>query len=369
MCRTRTLPSTTMKFSNATSAAGQRIMLWLSACVILCVLTACANPGGPHPTSAAVAHTGAAAQSVTDGGYTLTQEPQAGYSSVVDLINSVTKSFRIAIYELSARDIEDALIAAHHRDVDVRVLMDQAFHGKKTNQRAYEKLTAAGVGVKWAPPGRILHEKAWVADDSTAYVATANLNDRYFATSRDAIIRVTDKSDVAAIAATFDSDYAQAESGRFSQATTGPHLVWSPAARNIFIRTITSAHKSIELTTEVLKDHPVAIALSQAVQQSGVVCRIILNSDQRQSQAVDQVQRAGCQIHYIATSKTGLYLHEKLLIADGGDAGADIGSTNLSTMSLVENRELSLHLDNAAAPKLIAAVEDQFNEDYANAAA
>ena len=168
-------------------------------------VAACSPAAGsniPQP-SPGPAHT-------ADGAFTLIQEPQAGYSSVVSMINNAAKSFRLTIYELAAPDVEAALIAAHQRGVDVRVLLDQAFHGKQTNQSAYDKLTTAGVAARWAPPGRIVHEKAWVTDTSTAVVSTANLDNRYFATSRDAMIQITDKEDVAAIAATFDSDYAQA---------------------------------------------------------------------------------------------------------------------------------------------------------------
>ena len=46
-----------------------------------------------------------------------------------------------------------------------------------------------------------------------------------------------------------------------------------------------------------------------------------------------------------------------------------IGSQNLTTTSLLENRELSLALDTATAPDLIAAVESTFDTDYATASA
>ena len=48
---------------------------------------------------------------------------------------------------------------------------------------------------------------------------------------------------------------------------------------------------------------------------------------------------------------------------------AALGSQNLSTTSLLENREWSLALDTATAPDLIAAVESTFDADYAVAPA
>ena len=47
-------------------------------------------------------------------------------------------------------------------------------------------------------------------------------------------------------------------------------------------------------------------------------------------------------------------MHEKILLTD--NAALIIGSQNLSTASLLENRELSLALDTSIAPTVIAAV-------------
>ena len=54
-------------------------------------------------------------------------------------------------------------------------------------------------------------------------------------------------------------------------------------------------------------------------------------------------------------TETGLYMHEKILLTD--NTALIIGSQNLTTTSLLENRELSLALDTATAPDLIATVE------------
>jgi cardiolipin synthase A/B len=60
-------------------------------------------------------------------------------------------------------------------------------------------------------------------------------------------------------------------------------------------------------------------------------------------------------------------MHEKILLTD--HTTLIIGSQNLTTTSLLENRELSLVVDTAIAPELIAAVSSTFDADYAAAAA
>jgi phosphatidylserine/phosphatidylglycerophosphate/cardiolipin synthase-like enzyme len=65
-------------------------------------------------------------------------------------------------------------------------------------------------------------------------------------------------------------------------------------------------------------------------------------------------------------SDSALYAR-KILLTD--NAALIIGSQNLTTTSLLENRELSLALDTTTARDLIAAVESTVDADYATAAA
>jgi cardiolipin synthase A/B len=62
------------------------------------------------------------------------------------------------VYELDDPEATAALIAAHGRGADTRVLLDAAFHGRNTNAAAFDQLSAAGVNVRWAPDGVIYHQ-------------------------------------------------------------------------------------------------------------------------------------------------------------------------------------------------------------------
>lgn len=346
----------------------RRILLWLSAATAAVTLSGCgiATTLAGSTTTATVAS--APAPTVTDGPYTLWQEPQAGYGPVADLIDRASKSVALTIYQLDDDRIEQALIDAHNRGVTVTVVLDTAFHGRKVNQPAYDRLRAAAVNVTWAPAGVIVHEKALAIDDSVAVVSTANFHSRYYSTGRDAMIETRDPADVTAITATINSDYAAASTGRLSQATPAPNLIWSPAARAAFIQTINNAHHDLDLTSEEFKEHAVAIAVTHAVQR-GVTCRMVLNADAATTTEATSVKQAGCVVHVLPKSSTGLYMHEKVLITDAGVPGQTtvvIGSHNIGTRSLLQNRELSIKLDSTRAPKIVAAIEDQFTADYNN---
>jgi cardiolipin synthase A/B len=299
-----------------------------------------------------------------DASYQLIQEPDAGYSPIIGLISGAARSVRITMYELTDPAAVNALIDAHNRGVDTKVILDAAFHGHDTNAEAFQELSDAGVDVKWAPNGVIYHQKTITVDDTTAAVGTGNLTPQYYSTSRDAWVLDTNPTDVAAIAATFDTDYTTAPSGRPPPATPAPNLIWSPMARASFLQRIDQAAHSIDVTSEELKDRAVLSALDKAARR-GVQCRIVLTDNPAWANAVAEVSAAGCSVHLFPATKTALYMHEKILLTD--NTALIIGSQNLSTTSLLENRELSLALDTAIAPDLIAAVESTFDADFATA--
>lgn len=310
---------------------------------------------------AGVPRTGLPRARAADADYQLIQEPDAGYSPIVGLISEATRSVRMTMYELSDPAAVEALVDAHRRGVDTEVILDAAFHGRTTNASAFGELSDAGVGVKWAPNGVIYHQKTIIVDDVTAAVGTGNLTPRYYATSRDAWVLDTDPTDVAAIATTFDTDYTAAPSGRPPPATPAPHLIWSPGARAAFLQRIDGAEQSVDVTSEELKDRPVISALTKAARR-GVRCRIVLTENPAWANAVAEVSSAGCSVHLLPATSTALYMHEKILLTDS--TMLVIGSQNLSTTSLVENRELSLALDMSTAPDVLAAVAATFDADF-----
>ena len=75
-----------------------------------------------------------AAPHVSPVPYRLIQEPDAGYQPIIDLIRSAVSSVRMTTYELAEHDAVTALADAHRRGVDVKVILDTAFHGLTTRR-------------------------------------------------------------------------------------------------------------------------------------------------------------------------------------------------------------------------------------------
>jgi cardiolipin synthase A/B len=295
--------------------------------------------------------------------YQLIQEPDDGYEPILNLIRSARHSVQMTMYQLSDPDAIDALVDARHRGLDVKVILDAAYHGQTVNTDAYGQLRDAGVDVVWAPNDVIYHQKSVTVDDTTAAVGTGNLTARYYSTSRDAYVVTTNPADVDAISATFATDFTSPPAGRPPTATASPRLVWSPDARAVFLQRITSATQTLDITTEELKDRAIVAAIDQAARR-GVACRIVLTENPAWTRSIAEVSAAGCSVHLMPDTPSALYIHEKVLLTDGN---LIIGSHNLSTTSLIENRELSLQLDMATAPDVIAAVRATFDRDYRQA--
>ena len=339
-------------------------MSTLASLIGRCAVAAAAAAGSagctPNALSAPPLHPGPAA-----AGYRLMQEPDDGYQFVADLINAAARSVRMTMYELADRHIVDALIDAHQRQLTVKVILDAAFHGRTTNQDAYQRLRESGADVIWAPEDVIYHQKTVTVDDTTAAVSTANLVSRYYPTSRDAAILTTDRSDIAAITATFDADFASAATDTPPLGTPSTHLIWSPNGKAAFLQHITSATTSLDITTE-LTDRDVITAIATDARR-GVACRIIVNADPALSPTVSQLAASGCSVHQPAHNSAELYIHEKTLLTD--NTSLILGSHNLTPKSLEDNRELLPgQLDTATAPDVLAAVHATFDHDYQQAA-
>jgi phosphatidylserine/phosphatidylglycerophosphate/cardiolipin synthase-like enzyme len=307
---------------------------------------------------------GCAVTPSTPSEFTLVQYPSAGFDGFYAQTAAATTSIDMEMYELDDPREERALVAAHHRGVVVRVLLDSAYELRTANQSASSLLRAGGVQVRFGVSSTIFHIKTTTFDDRTSDISTANLTPQYYGTTRDAEIVDRYPVQVSAIEKTFDADWAGRDPA--TDETTAPGLVWSPDAEQAMITQIDSATTSVEFTSEELSDPYISRALA-TVAQRGVRCEIVMMDDPQWAKAFGQVTSAGCRVRVLPETPTGLYMHEKLVLVDAGTshASAMIGSQNASYASLAFNRELSIVLTRAQAPAILAAVSRTFDSDFA----
>lgn len=282
-------------------------------------------------------------------------EPGDGRAPILDEIASARKSIALEIYLATDEPILQALEEAQRRGVAVRVILEQhPFGGDGRQPEIFARLGQAGIAVRWGNPVfRFTHIKAMTVDDAVLVVMNQNLTAASFTGNREFGVVTTDPAAVRTAAAIFAADWERG-------AEPGPHpLVVSPTnARASLLELVGSAGRTLDLYAEVLRDEELLAALQAAVER-GVRVRLLVSPGPDNAAARAELAASGIHVGLV----TNLYVHAKLIVADG--ARAYVGSQNLSATSLDLNRELGIVLDD---PVSLARLERTFEIDFRSAA-
>jgi cardiolipin synthase len=138
-------------------------------------------------------------------------------------IRDARTSIFLPIFELSDHDVVQALITAHRRGVDVRVLMDPKIVADKyaaglpvpshmPNIVAMSDFLDAKVPARWFKPwqsGQELHMKVAIFDRQRAIVGSTNFTTRAFTILRETSVELEGGAVPAALADRFEQDWAE----------------------------------------------------------------------------------------------------------------------------------------------------------------
>jgi cardiolipin synthase len=330
-----------------------------AAIAVLAVVAVLAWRSVGHQPVAATAELPAAepAGAVSD---TLIIEPDAGFAPIYALLSSPRRTLDMTMYELVDPTAESILANDAARGVRVRVVFDSRLE-RQRNLPAYDFLRARGVTVAWSSPRYFAtHEKTFVVDGATAVVMSLNLTDRYYATTRDAVVVDHDRHDVAAIEAVFDADLRGASTGT----PAADDLVWSPGQSQAdLVALIGEAQRSVAVESEELSSHAVVDALVGAARR-GVAVSVAMTYSPDWVPALEAIAAAGGDVRLLH-GESPLYIHAKLLAIDVGTPRARgfVGSENLADSSLLHDRELGVVL---VAPRLVDQIATVISSDLSD---
>lgn len=111
-----------------------------------------------------------------DGGY------------ILSFISSAEKTIDVEMYLLSSDDAINVLLAAKDRGVQVRVILERDLEGTP-NYKAYDRLSAAGIPVRWASDKYALsHSKFIIVDGKLVLVGSHNLSNNALEKNREASV-------------------------------------------------------------------------------------------------------------------------------------------------------------------------------------
>lgn len=270
-------------------------------------------------------------------------EPSDDGAMLVAAIDSATASVHMTMYLLTDRDVIDALVRAHGRGADVRVILNQDFPpGFVDNASAFTELAAAGIQVHWAPSRfQLTHEKCVIIDAREAWIMTMNATTSSPSSNREYLAVDHEPVDVRDAEMIFEADFADRDVPSYA----GPLLVSPLNVQARLFDLLTHATSSIDLEGEELSDTNVVNALVGA-HGRGVVVRVLLEGGSltsAQQAAVTNLTNAGIPVRQLTTPD----IHAKAIVVDG--ALAYVGSINFTSASITRNRELGIVTDDAAA--------------------
>jgi phosphatidylserine/phosphatidylglycerophosphate/cardiolipin synthase-like enzyme len=268
--------------------------------------------------------------------------PDDSVQPILDAIDGATKSLRIKMFIFTDPSLLDAVIAAHRRGVNVRVMLNpKRRSGVSENDESRSKLEAAGIEVRDSNPAfDVTHEKSMVVDDKTAFVKSLNWQTKNLTSTRDYAIITRHAHEVEEIINGFEADWSRQE-------FASQHLIWCRGnGRERITQFINQAKHSLWLQNERYQDQMIIECLVRA-KERGVKVHVMARPPHtlKKDKLIEGVGglRILNDIGVKVRKLKKLKLHAKMLLADG--ERAIIGSINLAPGSFDSRRELAIEVD------------------------
>jgi phosphatidylserine/phosphatidylglycerophosphate/cardiolipin synthase-like enzyme len=270
--------------------------------------------------------------------------PDDSGKPILDAIGAATKSLRIKMFLFSDPALLAAVIAAHHRGVKVRVMLNPARRGgEPENEATRKKLEKAGITVIDSNPAFVItHEKSMVVDDKTAFVKSLNWETKNLTETRDYAVVTLHDDEVREIIDCFEADWHRKKFNGDK-----PRLIWcNYNGRDRIAEFIDRAKDTLFVQNERYQDAVIIERLVRAARR-GVKIHVMTRAPHtlKKEKLVEGVggirilDDVGVKVHKLKHLK----LHAKMLLADG--ARAIVGSINLTPGSFDSRRELAIEVD------------------------
>jgi cardiolipin synthase len=277
--------------------------------------------------------------------------PDDSAKPILDAIDGAKRSLNVRMFLFTDTALLDAVIAAKHRGVKVRVMLNPARRsGEAENEESRKTLAAAGVDVRDSNPAfDVTHQKSMVVDNAVGFVESLNWEPRDLTETRDYAIVTDHELEVAEMVRCFDADW---EHGEFSPHADSP-LIWCPThGRPRIARFIDDAKHTLWVQNERYQDQVIIERLVRAARR-GVKVHVLARKPHalKPDKLIEGVgglrilQDVGVKVHTLKHLK----LHAKMLLADS--KRAIVGSINLAPGSFDARRELAIETDDHHAVK------------------
>jgi phosphatidylserine/phosphatidylglycerophosphate/cardiolipin synthase-like enzyme len=288
-------------------------------------------------------------------------DPLSGRSSggpeehLIRAIDSAQRTVDIAIYNISLENVADALLRAHRREVQVRMVMES----EAMERNVPQQLMDAGIPIIGDRREGLMHNKFIVIDGREVWTGSLNLTTTGAYKDFNNLLLIRSPSVAENYAVEFNEMFEDDLFGSNSRAATpNPRVMvggipvetyFSPddGVANHILRVIRGARTSIDFMVYSFTSDPIAEAVMERG-AAGVTVRGVFDQSQaREAQGSEHVklQEAGFDIRIDGIS--GL-LHHKVFIIDGETVitgsynfSANAERRNDENLVIISDRELA----------------------------
>ncbi|MFN8410825.1 MAG: phospholipase D-like domain-containing protein [Anaerolineales bacterium] len=271
---------------------------------------------------------------------------------LVEAIDAARLSIDMAVYSLSLNSVRDALIRAHDRGVQVRVVMES----DNLDRSDPQKLKDAGIPILGDRREGLMHDKFIVIDNSEVWTGSMNFTDSGTYEDNNNIMRIHSTK--------LAEDYTKEFEEMFLDDKFGPDVVaatpnprvtidgtpidvyFSPddGVQASFLDLINNAQKNIDFMAFSFTSDELGDAV-RARAQAGVTVRGVMEDEQINSNVgteFDPFQQAGLDV--LRDGNPG-QMHHKVMIID--ESIVIFGSYNFTNSAETRNDENLLVVYNA----------------------
>ncbi len=329
--------------------------------LLLGLLAGCELPAGAGPADKdGVTLTAAFTQSGANGA--------ALEAELVAAIEAAKTSIDVAMYELDLPSVTEALVQAHKRGVQVRLVTE----GTYRNERGPVALQQAGAPVVIERRDPFMHDKFIVIDGRTVW--TGSWNFTYSETYRNDnnVVILTSAAVAEDYTTEFEEMFTEQLFGPDSPANTPhPQLPLSDGVLEIYfapedkpqpqiVAALEAAQSSIRFMAFTLTDNDIAGVLSRK-QQAGLLVEGVVEEEQITATGADYeaLRQAGVDVRLDGNPYT---MHHKVIIVD--EAVVITGSYNFTRSAAESNDENVLIIH---SPELAARYLEEFSRVYQQA--
>ncbi len=283
-------------------------------------------------------------------------------SEIISLINSASKSLYVAVYDINDSDIVSALLSAHKKGIDVKVVMDDV--QAETEKDIVSPLNSAGILKTDNNKSALMHNKFVVIDGSKVLTGPTNWTKNCLFYNNNSLLITSDK-----LAADYTAESDEMWNGNFGSSspanTPYPHITdgttdiqcyFAPEdnVEDHIVSEISSAKSYIDFATFTFTSVPISNEIMEKIQDGVKVKGIYETRQASQYCTYDNLKLAGANVIYDGNPKT---MHDKFFVIDGQTVIT--GSYNPTKQANTENDENLLIIKDSSIAKTY---EGEFNK-------